>query len=287
MHQPKRSTQLFLISLCVTLVTLGTILVLFIAVWLPITREKSHEQPAVHPLTATEDEALSVLMIASPSVSVSPAFLALFSYQPMKKRFDTILLSPYLLCSSVGRTDTLAGHYAYGGILGLRRAISELLGHEPDRYLRTDQDGFSALLDMGGGISCTISSAFSIGEEHFFPGEQQLSGRKLSTLLFQAEAEKSALPDISAQADWTSRILPSCIQAIKHSYDSFSSLIFSKCETTLTQYDFLLRQSYFTGGAFTVQEPIVIDGAHHPDIMAVSPDKSALSSAKHALSQDS
>lgn len=282
MHQPKRSTQLFLISLCVTLVTLGTVLVLLLAVWLPLTREQEDEQPAAQPLTATEEESLSLLMIASPTVSDPPAFLALFSYAPAKKQFDTVLFSPYLLCTSLDRTDTLAGHYSYGGILGLRRAIAELTGHEPDRYLRTDQEGFSALLDAGGGISCTISSAFTIGEEQFYPGEQQLSGRKLSALLFQTGSD--ALPDLKAQTEWTSRILPTCIQAVKHSYESFSSLIFSECETTLTRYDLLLRQSYFTGGTFTVNEPIAVDGTHHPEIMAVYPDESALSAAKAVLS---
>ncbi len=284
MREPKRSTQVFLISFCVTLVTLGTVFVLLLLIWLPLTREQEKELPAAQPLVATEEEALSLLFISCPTISDPPNFLAIFSYEPQRKQFSTVLLSPYLLCTSLERTDTLAGHYAYGGILGLRRAVAELTGIETDRYLRTDQEGLCTIIDSCGGVACTITSSFSIGEEQFYPGEQQLSGRKLYALLTQPDTD--GLPDLTAQTEWVERMLPSSIDSIKHSYDSFFSMLFSSCETTVTRYDITLRQSYFTGGTFTVCDPIAIDGEHHADIMAVYPDESALSAAKKLLSSE-
>ena len=79
MREPKRSTQVFLISFCVTLVTLGTIFVLLLLIWLPLTREQEKELPAAQPLVATEEEALSLLFISCPTVSDPPNFLAIFS----------------------------------------------------------------------------------------------------------------------------------------------------------------------------------------------------------------
>ena len=110
MREPKRSTQVFLISFCVTLVTLGTVFVLLLLIWLPLTREQEKELPAAQPLVATEEEALSLLFISCPTISDPPNFLAIFSYEPQRKQFSTVLLSPSVRWPAVGPADALAGH---------------------------------------------------------------------------------------------------------------------------------------------------------------------------------
>lgn len=280
MREPRREIQVFIVSFCLSLVILGSVLLLTLFVFrLADGGESSGRDAAALPSGVMETEDLTLLLIGCNSLSEEPPLIWLISYSGDDGAITAAVLPPDALCTSEERTDTLRGHYTYGGILELRRAVSSLTGCQPDRYVRLEREGIAALADQLGGLDVTLDSSFSIGKEMFLAGEQHLSGRKLSALLLNRTADGRS--DCTAQAKWGEMLLDEKLSRAAGTDSLFFDTLFEYGETNLTRYDLLLRQEHFSGTAtdrsvhFTV-----LSGSYDASLLAMQPDSSSLQEIK-------
>ncbi len=291
MREPRRETQVFIVSFCLTLITLGSVLLLALFLFrLTSASDPSGEDAALLPSDVVETEDLSMLLIGCGSLAEEPPLIWLISYSGDDGSLEISVLPPDTLCTSENRTDTLAGHYTYGGILGLRRAVYALTGCLPDRYLRLERAGIAALADQLGGLSATFESSFSIGKEDFLPGEQHLSGRKLAVLLLSQTADGRS--DCTAQAEWGGRLLDEKLSRAAGTDSLFFDTLFEYGETNLTRYDLMLRQEHFAKTAADRSiRFLILEGTYDASLLAMQPDENSLEEIKrqHAarLSSDS
>ena len=87
-----------------------------------------------------------------------------------------------------GHTDTLSGHYSYGGALEAKLAVSEITGTNIERYIYTNTDGLKSIIDLLGGVVFDVPESI----EHHDPenslnislaaGGQNLSGSQAAGL---------------------------------------------------------------------------------------------------------
>lgn len=280
MREPRRETQVFIVSFCLSLVILGSVLLLTLFLSrLAAGEESSSHHAAVLPSDVAETEDLTLLLIGCDSLSEEPRLIWLVSYSGDNGAVTAAVFPPDTLCTSEDRTDTLSGHYTYGGILGLRRAVFALTGCLPDRYLRLERNGIAALADQLGGLTATLESSFSVGKEMFLPGEQHLSGRKLAALLLSQTADGRS--DCAAQAKWGEQLLDEKLSRAAGTDSLFFDTLFEYGETSLTRYDLLLRQEHFsktaTGRSIHFA---VLSGTYDASLLAMQPDDGSLQEIK-------
>lgn len=237
MRTPRRGTQVFLISFCISLITLGCLMLGFVLLVRVMNNGDEAPEEVVLPFQAAESEDLTLLVIGCDSLADAPSLIWQIGYDGKSGAISVEILSPALLSETEGRTDTLAGHYVYGGILQLRRAVGTLTGSPADRYLRLERQGLEILCDQLGGLDADFETDFSVNGEPFYAGPQHLFGRKLATLLL---AEDTAL-----QKEWAERLLTERHTHIASGMEPFFDTLFTYGETSLTRYDVQLRSAHF------------------------------------------
>lgn len=237
MRTPRRGTQVFLISFCISLITLGCLMLGFVLLVRVMNDSDETPDEVVLPFEAAESEDITLLVIGCDLLSDAPSLIWQIGYDGKSGGIDVQVLSPALLAETEGRTDTLVGHYVYGGILQLRRAVGTITGNPADRYLRLEREGIEILCDQLGGLDADFEADFTVNGEPFYAGPQHLFGRKLATLLL---AE-----DTATQNEWIARLLTERHTHIASDMDSFFDTLFTYGETSLTRYDVQLRSAHF------------------------------------------
>ena len=237
MRTPRRSTQVFLISFCISLITLGCLMLGFVLLVRFINTDDESPDEVVLPFQAAESEDITLLVIGCDSLADAPSLIWQIGYDGKSGAIDVQIFSPALLSETEGRTDTLVGHYVYGGILQLRRAVGNITGKPADRYLRLERQGLEILCDQLGGLDADFETDFTVNGESFYAGPQHLFGRKLATLLLAEE------PD--TQKTWIARLLNERLTHVASDMDSFFDTLFYYGETSLTRYDVQLRSAHF------------------------------------------
>lgn len=244
MREPRRETQVFLVSFCLSLIVLGalSLLMLFVFKLASAPKESGRDAALLTPDTV-ETESLSLLLIGCDSLAEPPPMIWFVSYDGKSGAVTATILPPDTLSDTDERSDTLSGHYTYGGIFGLRRAVGALTGQMPDRYLRLEREGLSALADWSGGLDASFEDSFLAGKEQFLPGKQHLTGRKLAALLLNCTPDGKS--DCEAQKKWGQPLCESLLSGIAKKPDDFFDTLFSYGETNLSRYDILLRKEHF------------------------------------------
>lgn len=246
MRVPRRGTQVFLMSFCISFIILGCLMLALVFLVRLFESDEEHTDDVLLPAQTTESEDLSMLVIGCDALSDAPSLIWQIDYDGTDGSLQVQIFSPALLAETEGHTDTLAGHYVYGSILQLRRAVGTITGAPADRYLRLERTGLEILCDQLGGLDADFTEDFTVNGETFFAGEQHLFGRKLATLLL---AE-----DVSLQKEWAERLLNERQSHIASDMDSFFDTLFRYGETSLTRYDIALRETHF--GQTTTERPI-------------------------------
>ncbi|MDD4699211.1 MAG: LCP family protein [Oscillospiraceae bacterium] len=113
------------------------------------------------------DSSVSISSIAAPVATVSDINV-LFCYDIGEKPKNVIANLKFsqnaVAVSTVAdrsvnilnRTDTLAGHYLYGGISALKSAVSVVSNSEIDKFFVLGEDALAHIVDSSGGISFDI-----------------------------------------------------------------------------------------------------------------------------------
>ncbi|MDH7571851.1 MAG: LCP family protein, partial [Armatimonadota bacterium] len=80
--------------------------------------------------------------------------------------------------------DKLNAAHAYGGVPLAQRAVADLVGIPPDRYVKTDVNGFRAIVDLIGPIEIEVEKPMHYDDNwgnlhiHLQPGLQRLNGEQ-------------------------------------------------------------------------------------------------------------
>lgn len=94
-----------------------------------------------------------------------------------------------------GRSDTLSGHYGYGGMDQVVKAVEQGLSVSIDRYISVTKNGLSDLVKVLGGIPMTFDEALSYNGEDFSlnlkAGEQTVSGESFYKYLMYPDSGKN------------------------------------------------------------------------------------------------
>lgn len=258
---------MFMAALCISLVVLSAFFLLFMLYTKTLEAEAGQEQiPAEIEYTPTLEENLDGVLFGCHTASDNPGVILFFSYQATAGKLYLLPIPPETVVECHGRTDTLAGHYAYEGIRGGRNGVRALLELTELRYLRTDKEGISLLADFLGGVEYTFSRDCIIGEEPFWKGQQLLDGRRIAVMLFaEPITRQQELLDLLAEK------LPS---VLTDRYDKLENAVFSCCETDLSRFDFLLRKTGAENGL--VIERLTLAGEYSADNSSFIPDRQAL-----------
>lgn len=93
-----------------------------------------------------------------------------------------------------GRNDTLSGHYAYGGMDQVVKAVEQGFSVKIDRYISVTKSGLSDLVKALGGIPMTFEQSLSYNGEDFSlnlkAGEQTVSGESFYKYLMYPDSGK-------------------------------------------------------------------------------------------------
>lgn len=94
-----------------------------------------------------------------------------------------------------GRSDTLSGHYAYGGMDQVVKAVEQGFSLTIDRYISVTKSGMSDLVKALGGIPMTFEQALSYKGDDFSltlkAGEQTVSGDSFYKYLMYPDSGKN------------------------------------------------------------------------------------------------
>lgn len=237
---------IFLISLLVSLCVFGTLFALFsIYTQTEVVDKSKDDIPYVSEYNPSRDEDLTILLIGVELPTSDPSLVALLDYNAPKGEFNIISLPTSLVCTtSIGREDTLVGHYNYEGIRGCVDAVSNLFSLSNCKYMRIQQNGISNMVDFFGGLPYTVTTYKEVNTQQFFPGEQLLDGRRFSTLLL--EITEYGISDNTTQADLLHDIITRGFSIeLVDKYDSFVKSIFFNCETDINQLDLAKSKTGF------------------------------------------
>lgn len=151
----KRSFRLYnFIAFTLTLIICLSIFAGFTAVFLFVDRDVAESSSMVS-------------SAAAPAVTVSDKTI-LFCYtigeKPKNVIANLIFSQNTVTVSAVAdrsvkvqsRTDTLSGHYLYGGISALKAAVQNVSNGEIDKYFVLNEDALARIVDSFGGLSFNI-----------------------------------------------------------------------------------------------------------------------------------
>lgn len=291
---PKQKGQrngfwLFLLSMVISFCILGSAFLIF----LYYTRangvvEEKQDVPYISEYHPSIEENMTLLFLGCETPESSPELILLFKYNAPKGTIHAVSLPPSLLCETTnGRLDTIQGQYDYAGIGGGVEALELTLGLKIDRYIRAQRLGISNLADFLGGVPYKLAHPRDIGDETLMAGEQLLDGRRLTALFFADASEEALVPDTKLQAELLSILISGGLKSFSPTrYSSLSTALFYNCETSMSQYDFALRQEGFLNSI--KKESLKtntrsLQGTYNSDYTSFYPNEQSLKEIKEFL----
>lgn len=197
------------------------------------------------------------------------------------ERFMTIMPIPADTCATVGSTvDSLYEFYRLGGIPDAVDAVEAATGVEIDYYLKLNNESFSAVVDIFGGVDFHVPynleySNPDTGEETIFrEGDSYLDSRDLRKIitypLYNSGEEYRAKMTGVAVSDLINRnVAPGFSNYVD---DYFSTIINSTVETNFTAYDYETQSDaikYVTESDEKVCQLLTVTGAYNENSLFV------------------
>lgn len=262
----------FLASACVSLVVLGSCLLLFL-LYMKAAQAEAIKNDVTVPIPYTPDpsEDLQMLTIGSEAPEDLPELLLLWDYDAAEGELTVIGIPSRTVCVWNGRRDTLAGHYSYEGVRGVLNGVNTLFGVHCDRYMRASSEGIASLIDWMGGVEYVLDAETVLGGRSLSEGTHLFDGRQTAGLLLYSEP----LPDVALQTRLAALAAQQKLdRRMADRYGGLTEAFFASCETNLSQYDFLARERglcRWMGEGLKVHS-YVLDGAYSLDEFTPSPD---------------
>lgn len=170
---------------------------------------------------------------------------------PVKQRFNIAILPPQTVSTVNIRTDTLAGHYDYGGSLMAIEAAQNACGVKINRYVKFALEDMYEIIDRLGGVEYDVKKAAGDVEKGF----QTLDGRRIFELIF---AQEGAVRQSHLATDMFVKIANTSLKSfLTYRSDEFFKLVTERSDTSLTAFDYEFRREAI---AYIVKENRPGDG---------------------------
>ena len=155
---------------------------------------------------------------------------------PIKRKFNFAVIPAQTEATVNIRTDTVAGHYDYGGSVMAADAVSNACGIKINRYVRIARDDLCELIDELGGVEYDVEQETKTLNKGF----QTLDGRRMTELIF---AQKSC----QQQADTATKLIKKLINTSLRTYlenksDDFFKRLTQLADTSLNAFDYEYRK---------------------------------------------
>ncbi len=235
-----KGAAVFIASACVSLVVLGSCLLLFL-LYMKAAQAEAVKNDVTVPLRyhPASSESLQILMLACEEPEDPPELILLWDYDAPEGVLTVIGIPSRTVCVWNGRRDTLAGHYDYEGVRGALNGVNTLFCIHGDRYLRVEEQGLAGLIDCLGGIEYTLETDETLGGRSLSAGTHLFDGHQAAELLLWSQP----LPDTALQTRLAALAAERGLtESLSSRYDAFAQTFFASCETNLSQYDFLSRK---------------------------------------------
>lgn len=155
---------------------------------------------------------------------------------PVKQKFNFAVIPAQTVATVNIRTDTIAGHYDYGGSLMAVDAVSNACGIKINRYVRFARDDLCEFIDELGGIEYDVEEE----TQNVNKGFQTLDGRRILELISEQSAgEKQSREATKLIKKLMNSSLKSCLETKS---DEFFKWLTELSDTSLTAFDYEYRK---------------------------------------------
>lgn len=232
----KEQFKTFITTFLITAIVLGC----FISIPLfAISKNPTEQTPSTissYEYAPIYEHEQNILIICCDWRGGSAELFALLKINPVKQKFNLAVL-PLTTVSTVNiRTDTLLGHYDYGGSLMAVEAAQNACDIKINRYIRFSRDNLSQIIDSLGGVEFNVKE----GTDEISNGLQTLDTRRIFGLISsptQPQKQSAIASDIFKK--FINENLKSHLQ---NNLDSFFKTLTEKSDTTITAFDFEYRK---------------------------------------------
>lgn len=214
------------------------------------------------------EENMTLLLMFGADRTTPPTSYQLLCFTPETRKIEVVPLPPELESTVNIRTDTLYGHYEYGGVDMACQAVQNALKITVNRYLILDMDSFGAMVDQCGGLSYQVPKDINYFDELFDGlqslqrGLQMLDGEKLRILLRNPEEYQENMPQI--RGEFLVTVINSCFDQsfVEKSEDLFTAAV-NETTTNLNHFDYTKREEalrYIAESEEEKAELLLLDG---------------------------
>lgn len=272
------SALIFILSFVISFCILGSMFYIFFVYVnsrdAGVKQENIAYESDYHP---KRSENLTLLLLGCDKPESLPGLTAVVHYSATQGVLSFAAVPPTAVVSLDGRSDTIAGHYDYEGTRGAVKAVEKLLGIEFNGCFRMQRSGIISLADFFGGLPFTVKEDKILDGQTIFKGEQLLDGRRIAALIFE---KTKGVTNPKLQSELIGALLKKGMKpSLYDKYENFVDALFYNCETDLSRYDFLRRQTgflnYIKADKLEVKW-VFLQGRYNSDYSAFYPNETSL-----------
>lgn len=236
----------FLVSFIVSLCILGSLFyIFFVYMQARQAQTKPEDIPYISDYHPHISENLTVMLYGCDRAESLPTLTAVIKYDAQQGVVFVVVLPASTVCTMGGRVGSISELYDYGGVYCGIGGVENLLNIKIDGYIRIQRKGVANMADFFGGLPYTIKQEKTVDGQRFFAGEQTLDGRRIASLIFEEVKPGTANPAI--QQELIGDLLKRGFNKdLSERFQTLAAAVFYNCETGLSQYDFIKRQTGFT-----------------------------------------
>ena len=226
----------FFVSLIVMGVSVGGVLVLS-----KNPEPKRENEIISSPYIARRDEEMVVLAIGCAERGGDATAFMLFKINPIERKISVCSIPPESEATVNIKTDTLTGHYNYGGYQTVMDAVENIYDIKINSYIRVNMEGFCFLVDFFGGIEYDVPYPIETEVDmKLRKGKQMLDGKRVYTIY---SGQNSSLERLRLQTDVTAELIEqNFTRSFSGSIDKIFSLLCDKSDTSISAFDLQYRK---------------------------------------------
>lgn len=259
----------FASAFILSLVLLSLVAVTVVAL-LDFSEPADTSQPNIPKETYQPDkeENMTLLLMFGADRTKPPTTYQLLCFTPETRKIEVVPLPPELEATVNIRTDTLYGHYDYGGVDAACQAVQNALRITVNRYLVLDLESFAAMADYFGGLQYEVPEDINYfdpmfeGLQSLKKGFQLLDGMKLRILLRNPASYQEDMPE--QRGTFLVEAINQCLdETIAENGEALFTAAVNETVTNLNHFDYTKREealSYIAESDTEKAELLVLEG---------------------------
>ena len=208
-------------------------------------------------------------------------YFSIVKLDPVKRELVIADIPPQTAATVSSRTDTIAGHYDYGGCQMAVQAVENACEIEINRYIRLEDSAAEKLVDLCGGIEYGVSLR-EAELSGLTAGEQTLDFSRIKKLALAREAGGERSNFISGML--SSLINESMKKILLLDSEDLYKFLTDNTDTNISAYDFNFRKKAieYTAAARKIASTVRIDGDFEDDEFLLSQQTVTLIASRFA-----